>query len=86
MSLAYVAEKVKSNSSRWIKTIDPIYDKFAWQGGYGVFSVGQTSVDNAIHYIENQRTHHTKHTFEAEYLRFLNFHGIKYNEEYVFRD
>ena len=86
VSLAHVAEKIKSNTSRWIKTIDPIYNKFAWQGGYGVFSVGQSSMDNAINYIANQREHHTKYSFQEEYLRFLNFHGIKYNEEYVFRD
>lgn len=35
--LSHVVEEVKRNSSRWIKSVDPHYDKFEWQGGYGAF-------------------------------------------------
>lgn len=43
--LSDLIEKVKSNSSRWIKTKDTYYKKFAWQGGYGGFSVSASVHD-----------------------------------------
>lgn len=59
-TVAHVVEEMKRNSSRWIKTISPIYENFAWQGGYGAFSVSQSQVDTVMRYIENQREHHRK--------------------------
>ena len=39
MSLSKYIEEIKRNSSRWIKTKGSDYQKFAWQNGYGAFSV-----------------------------------------------
>lgn len=42
VAISHVVEEVKRNSSRWMKTIEPYYSTFAWQNGYGVFSVSQS--------------------------------------------
>ena len=85
-TIAHVVEEMKRNSSRWIKTLSPYYEKFAWQGGYGVFSVSQSQVDTVVAYIKNQAEHHKKQSFRNEYLEFLRLHEIEYNENYVFSD
>jgi len=85
-SVAHLVEEVKRNSSRWIKTIDARYEKFAWQGGYAVFSVSQSVVDKTVAYVNNQREHHKKVSFHDEYLSFLKLYHVEYDERYVFTD
>ena len=85
-TIAHVVEEMKRNSSRWIKTLSPYYEKFAWQGGYGVFSVSQSQVDTVVAYIKNQAKHHKKQSFNDEYLEFLRLYQIEYDERYVFSD
>lgn len=85
-TIAHVVEEMKRNSSRWIKTLSPHYENFAWQGGYGVFSVSQSQVDTVVAYIKNQAEHHKKQSFRDEYLEFLRLYKIDYNEQYVFSD
>ena len=85
-TIAHVVEEMKRNSSRWIKTLSPYYEKFAWQGGYGVFSVSQSQVDTVINDIKNQAEHHKKQSFEEEYLEFLRLYKIEYDERYVLSD
>lgn len=85
-TIAHVVEEMKRNSSRWIKTISPEYEKFAWQGGYGFFSVSQSQVDTVVNYIKNQKEHHKKQSFRDEYLEFLRLYKIEYDERYVLSD
>ena len=85
-TVAHLVEEMKRNSSRWIKTLSPYYENFAWKGGYGVFSVSQSQVDTVINYIKNQAKHHKKQNFEEEYLEFLRLYKIDYDERYVFSD
>ncbi|MBQ9509665.1 MAG: transposase, partial [Bacteroidales bacterium] len=85
-TIAHVVEEMKRNSSRWIKTLSTHYEKFAWQGGYGVFSVSQSQVDTVVAYIKNQAEHHKKQSFNDEYLEFLRLYQIEYDERYVFSD
>ena len=86
ISLAKLVEEIKGNSSRWIKTLNPYYEKFAWQGGYGGFSVSPTLYDKTKKYIENQEKHHQKMTFQEEYRIFLKEYNIEYDEQYLWRD
>ena len=81
-----VVEEIKRNSSRWIKSLSPIYGNFAWQGGYAVFSVSQSQIDIVKKYIKNQHEHHKKQSSHDEYLKFLQLYGIKYEEKYVLSD
>ena len=85
-TIAHVVEEMKRNSSRWIKTLSPEYEKFAWQGGYATFSVSQSQVDTVIAYIGNQAEHHKKQSFKDEYLEFLRLYKIEYDERYVLSD
>jgi REP element-mobilizing transposase RayT len=82
-TMAGVAEEVKKCSSKWIKTKGAEFESFAWQNGYGAFSIGQTGVERVKNYIANQKEHHAQTTFEAEYRDLLNHYGIAYDERYV---
>jgi REP element-mobilizing transposase RayT len=86
IALAKLVEEVKRHSSRKIKEIDNYYRSFAWQGGYGGFSVSPSLQDKTKRYIEQQKEHHKKRTFKEEYLIFLNEYGIEYDEHYVWSD
>lgn len=77
---------IKANSSKWIKQVDVAYNQFAWQDGYGAFSVSPTLLDKTINYIRNQEIHHKSRTFKDEYKLFLEHYGIEYNEKYAFSD
>ncbi|MDD2284414.1 MAG: IS200/IS605 family transposase [Paludibacter sp.] len=83
ISLADLLEELKRNSSRWIKSKGVDYNDFAWQGGYGGFSVSQSKVNTVKTYIENQKEHHRTVSFKEEYILFLKEYGIDYNEDYL---
>lgn len=86
IALSKLMEDVKRHSSRWIKTLDPYYETFAWQGGYGCFSVSQSRVEKTIKYIATQEEHHRVKDFKTEYLAFLKEYGVEYDETYLFTD
>jgi REP element-mobilizing transposase RayT len=86
IALSKLAEEIKRHSSRWIKTIDDYYQRFAWQGGYAGFSVSPSIHAKTRQYIEDQEGHHRKMTFKEEYLLFLKEYGIEYNEKYLWTD
>ena len=73
---------IKSNTSKWIKSIDSWYKDFAWQDGYGAFSVSESCKAEVIHYIENQQEHHRKLSSQEEFGRFLQKHGISVDNKY----
>jgi REP element-mobilizing transposase RayT len=79
IALMEVVQKVKANSSRWIKTKDPSLKNFYWQDGYGAFSVNPKKVDVVIRYIQNQHEHHQKKTFQDEYRAYLKQYEIDYD-------
>ena len=83
IALMKLLEEVKSHSSKWIKTKDERLKNFYWQDGYGAFSVNPAEVDVVIRYIENQKTHHGKKTFQDEYRTFLKKYQVGYDERYV---
>jgi REP element-mobilizing transposase RayT len=86
IALAKLMEDVKRHSSRWIKTLDPYYEDFAWQGGYGCFSVSQSVVERVKRYIANQEQHHHQETYREEHLRWLNEYCVDYHPDYLFTD
>jgi len=74
---------VKTNSSKWIKSIDSEYNAFSWQKGYGIFSVSHSHLDKLIEYIDNQKAHHKTTTFKEEFLTFLKKYQIQYDSNYI---
>ncbi|HKR02388.1 MAG TPA: IS200/IS605 family transposase, partial [Pyrinomonadaceae bacterium] len=80
---AKAIQLIKAGSSKWVHESFPAHRNFAWQEGYGAFSVGLSQIETTIAYIRNQKEHHRKKTFEEEFLAFLEKHGIAYDERYV---
>ncbi|MFA6567555.1 MAG: IS200/IS605 family transposase [Victivallales bacterium] len=75
---------LKGGSSKWIHDTFPNLRNFAWQEGYGAFSIGVSQIKATEEYIANQEEHHRKLSFREEYISFLKKHNIKYNDKYVF--
>ena len=83
MPVAKALQLVKGGSSKWIHETFPTHADFAWQEGYGAFSVSVSGVDETIAYINGQEEHHRTRSFEEEYVEFLRRHGMEYDERYV---
>jgi len=56
---------------------------FAWQDGYGAFTVSKSNLPDTVGYVQKQAEHHRVKTFQEEFLVFLDRHGIDYNEKYL---
>lgn len=67
------------NEQRWIGC------RFAWQEGFGAFSVSHSHLSAVIAYINNQKTHHRRKFFWQEYIEFLERHHVPYDERYIFK-
>lgn len=85
MSFAKAVQLMKGGSSKWVHDTFSKYRKFAWQEGYRAFSVSASQVQRAIAYIQTQKEHHRKKTFEEEFLELLEKHGVGYDSRYVLR-
>jgi putative transposase len=83
VSLSEFIEKVKSSSSRALKTKSPDLECFSWQRGYGALSLGQDGLTGLIQYIERQEDHHRKLTFQEEFRALMYEHGVEFDERYV---
>jgi REP-associated tyrosine transposase len=83
LSVADFVNTVKSNSSRWIHQSFPPLRNFAWQEGYGAFSVSKSEGGKVNNYVRNQETHHAKRTFKQELLSLLKKHAIEYDERHL---
>ena len=78
-SIAEVLKQAKGGSSHYINQQNLMIEKFAWQTGYGAFSVSESGVNNVYNYIKSQKQHHQTKTFEQEYLSFLGLYGFTDN-------
>ena len=80
--LADVLRDLKSSSSQWVheEMQKPL---FAWQEGYGAFTVSASQIEAVKRYIAQQEEHHRKRTFQEEYLEFLRQSGVAYDEKYL---
>lgn len=83
VSQAQLIEEIKKTSSKWIKTVDTRYRAFAWQRGYGAFSVNPNQIESLLKYVNSQQEHHRTRTFQEEYRELLRKHGIDFDERYV---
>jgi REP element-mobilizing transposase RayT len=75
--------KIKANSSGWVHDEWPTRREFAWQVGYGAFSVSHSNLEEVNRYVENQKQHHRTMTFEEEFIALLKRHGIEYDPRFV---
>lgn len=77
---ATVVSEMKSASSLWMKQH---HGGFAWQRGYGLFSVGPADLDALVRYIDGQAEHHRKRSFEEEFRALLTKYHVAFDERYV---
>jgi len=83
MPLSKAVQMLKGCSSKWLNDTGAAGANFAWQEGYGAFSVSASQTDGVVEYIKSQPEHHKKRTYEEEFLEFLKRHGINYDPAHV---
>lgn len=84
MSFAKAVQLIKGGSSKWVHEKFPRFKKFEWQEGYGAFSVSTSQAQKTIAYIEDQKEHHRRKSFQEEFRALLDKHGIEYDSRYLF--
>jgi REP element-mobilizing transposase RayT len=82
--LAKAVQVLKSCSSKWLNDTGSAGKEFAWQEGYGAFSVSASQTKDVIRYIEGQAAHHAKQNYEDEFIEFLKRYGVGYDANHVF--
>jgi putative transposase len=82
-TVAEVVRLIKANSSGWVHKTFPTLQGFAWQAGYGAFSVSASALPAVKRYLATQEEHHRKRTFQEEFVAFLKRHGVEYDERYL---
>jgi REP element-mobilizing transposase RayT len=82
IALSDFVQKIKSNSSRWMKTLDSSLTDFSWQDGYAAFSISTRAVESVREYILNQEEHHGHQDYRVEILSLLKEHDVEYDERY----
>jgi REP element-mobilizing transposase RayT len=84
-SIADVLRELKADSSGWVHREYPSLKAFGWQLGYAAFTVSESQVDRVRRYIQNQKQHHRKVTFQDELITLLRAHGVDFEEKYLWR-
>jgi putative transposase len=74
---------LKRDSSKWIKTKGPEFAAFAWQEGYGAFTIGESQIEALRRYIATQETHHRGRSFQDEFRDLLAKYRVEYDESLV---
>jgi putative transposase len=85
ISIAKAIQLIKGGSSTWVSKTFSEHKNFTWREGYGAFSIGVSQKDDTIDYINNQKEHHHKKTFQEEFISFLHKHKIEYDERYIWK-
>ena len=81
MPLAKAVQELKGNSSRWLNQHG---SRFAWQEGYGAFSVSASNKRAVMAYIAEQPRHHAKRSFEQEFVTMLRKSEMDYDPRFIF--
>ncbi|MEM7392192.1 MAG: IS200/IS605 family transposase [Verrucomicrobiota bacterium] len=83
MTVSEAMKRLKGASSAAINKAGLMKEQFAWQDGYGAFTVSTSNVPEVLAYIGRQRTHHKTQTFKEEFIAFLEKHGVEYDSRYL---
>lgn len=82
--LSDLVRDIKTSSTKFIQEHRWVKGKFSWQEGFGAFSYSHSQLNSVIAYIQNQQKHHTKKSFQEEYLTMLQKFNISFNAKYIF--
>jgi REP-associated tyrosine transposase len=83
VTVSKLVQELKQDSSKWIKTKGQRLGDFAWQNGYGAFSISQSQLDDLRGYIATQREHHRRISFQDEFRRICQRYDVTIDERYV---
>ncbi len=83
VALSKAVQLIKGGSSHWLKDTFPHLAAFAWQDGYGAFTVSGSKLEIIRDYIQRQAEHHRTKTFAEEYRAFLERHRIEFDERFL---
>lgn len=78
-----LVQKLKTSSTHWLKRQDKKFAGFAWQRGYGVFSISKSQLPALVRYIADQEVHHSTRTFQDEFRMILKRYDVAFDEKYV---
>jgi len=83
LSISKAMQLLKGNSSKWLRETFPELrpQGFAWQEGFGAFSIGISGMEDTVRYIQTQEEHHRNKSFREELEIFLKKHGYDYKPE-----
>jgi putative transposase len=68
LPVSKAVQLIKGGSSKWVHDTYADLQRFAWQEGYGAFSVNVSLLEETVRYIEGQAEHHRRKTFQEEYV------------------
>ena len=84
LSHSEMLQQIKGRSSKWVNETFPHIGHFAWQEGYGGFTVSKSVAPEVEAYIVRQKEHHKRQDFKTEFLALLRRHGIEFEDNEVF--
>lgn len=82
-AIADAVRDIKANSSKWVHETFEERQAFAWQTGYGAFTVSYSNCESVKRYIARQAAHHGARSFQEEFLEFLRKHEVEFDEKRI---
>lgn len=82
-SIANLVRHLKTRSSAWMHKEIADMQTFAWQEGYGVFSVSESWRERVTNYIAHQPEHHAHRSFGEELVNLLRAHEVEFDPRYL---
>ena len=82
-SVSQTLARLKAVSSKWLNESGRLAGRFEWQRGYGAFSVRRSDLVSLQRYVAGQREHHRRESYRDELVRFLDEHGVDYEERFL---
>jgi REP element-mobilizing transposase RayT len=82
-ALSLIMQRLKGNSSKWIRAQAKLSSLFGWQDGFSAFTVSQSGEPTVRRYIRNQKQHHDQKSFDEELSLLMKKHNIEFNERYL---
>ena len=86
LQLASFVQRVKTDSSKWLKTNPHFPDFRGWGREYAGFSYSFRDKNKIVGYILRQKEHHRRVSLAEEYRAFLEENGMHIDERYFLCD
>jgi len=83
-SVSNLIQSLKCQSSKWLNDYY-FKGRFRWQSGYAAFSYSKSMIPIVKRYVENQKEHHRRKTFNEEIIEILEKAGIDYHHDFLMK-